>query len=271
VVIAQFTPRFIFENELATYGLPSPTQACEIMGLIDMASVAIDEYCGRIDGDGNGSLVYTTYTQRCLLQTRNRNLVEIPMKPVAVVTPDVSAALQAQAETSGASGNYWFTGVLPNTLTSFTKDLSGIIGCSGRYGYTRQDLSSGYPDLFATINPLTILALFGGPAPWIPVDVTQIDYDNRTGEAWIPVGLQLQRYSEILITYNSGFDPNRIHPLIKRVTSSLVKNAMAMGNATTALRGLTVAKSGVNYHLYGDLFDPTLDRMLTPFKNVRGI
>jgi hypothetical protein len=253
---------------LAQYGLPASGVQADIFSLVQMASVIVDIECGRVDGDGNGSLAYTTYVQRDLLQTRNRNLVLLNAKPIVGLTQQVSDDLTALASTG--TFNCYQTGFQVNTLNSFGGSmLSGIIGASGRYGYSRQDMSIAYPDLFAFINPLNLVTMFGGPAPWVPIDVTNTDYDPKTGEVWIPAGLQLQKYSEILITYNSGYDPRRIPFSIKFVTSSIVKNALAQGDATTALLSMSVSKGGVAYRMGPKLIDPTLDAMLQPYRTVR--
>jgi hypothetical protein len=267
--LAPFTPQYLDSSELAQYGIPLVAQQPDIMNLVRMASSILDEECGRIDGDGNGSLVYTTYIQRILLQTRNRNLIYLPMKPISPVDTATVTALQGLA-TSGL--NTTFTGVQANTIISgFTGQLSGLIAASGRYTYGRQDMSTGYPYAYQFINPLSLITLFGGPAPFIPLDVTQADYSAATGEVWIPAGLQLQQYSEVLIIYNSGFDPRFMPPVLKHVCASLVKNALAKGNATTAMTSLTLGRAGATATFQPQLIDPTLDRMLTPYRMVRGI
>ena len=116
--IGPFNPTYIFPVELQAFGLPTPAAQPDIMNL---------------------------------MQTRNRNLALLPIKPIVALTPDVVAALTAQA--SGAvSGNYYLTGALqPNTFTGPWGTLSGIVGASGRYGYTRQDMSVAYPDLRASV------------------------------------------------------------------------------------------------------------------------
>jgi hypothetical protein len=259
----------VLPSELTSYGLPSPVAQPDILNLIYLASSIIDEACGRIDGDGNGSLVFTTYTQRILMQTRNRNLALLPLKPIVPLTQDQIDNLAA----SGSNGtpNYYLTGALqPSVFLNPWGTLSGIVGASGRYGYTRQDMSIAYPDLFAFINPLNLVTMFGGPAPWVAVDVTNTDYDAKTGEVWIPAGLQLQRYSEILITYNSGYDPTCMPIGIKMACACLVKNAMAKGDGTTALTSMRLGRSGANMEFVpGSLIDPTVDALLTPYKVVR--
>lgn len=265
-MIGAFMPCYIFENELTAFGLPTPDVQGDIMNTVQFASSLLDGECGRIDGDGNGSLVYTTYTQRILLQTRNRNLVMLAAKPVVPLTPLAVSGLMAQA----TGTNFYYTGVQPNTVAGPTMALSGIIGASGRYGYTRQDMSIAYPDLFAFINPLNLVTMFGGPAPWVPIDITNTDYDPKTGEVCIPAGLQLQRYSEILIQYNSGWDPNNMPRIIKQVTAALVKNALARGDGTTGLMTLSMGRGGPNATFQrGGLLDPTLDAMIQPYRTVR--
>lgn len=264
---AQFAPRYLQLGELQSFGLPMDDEVPEIMNLVEMASLIIDEDCGRIDGDGNGSLVVTTWAHRCLLQTRGRNLVECPQKPMMAVTPALQAQLQASA-----SGTYntTYTGVQANVIVSNLNGmLSPIIGCSGRFGYGRQTYAAAYPDFGAFINPLTFLAVCGGPVPWVPIDVSMIDFDPLTGELWIPAGLILGQYSEVLLVYNSGFNPLRMPRMVKQVCASVLKNALASGNATTFLTGMSLAKSGANYSFGGSILDPRLSAMLSPFRNVR--
>ena len=267
-MIGPFYPCYIFESELSAYGLPTPDFVGDIMNLVQLASTIVDTECGRIDGDGNGSLVYTTYVQRLLLQTRNRNLLELPIKPIVGITQSQVNAMMAAASGS-PSGNYWYTGVQPSVFNAPNGSLSGIIGASGRYGYGRQDISLAYPDLFAMINPLNLVTMFGGPAPWVSIDVTQTDYDGKTGEVWIPAGLQLQKYSEVYVIYNSGYDPFNMPRTIKYVTAALVKNALAKGDGTTGLLSMNMGRGGPTVGMYSSLIDPTLDRLLTPYKNVR--
>jgi len=268
-----FMPCYILPEELSQFGLPCSGEQSDIVNLVQTASTLIDEACGRVDGDGNGSLVYTTYSQRLLVQVRNRNLVEIPMKPIAAVTPDTVTDLQNMAATGTYNGqpfNCWYAGDLqPNTQPAANGLLSGIVAASGRYGYTRQDLSLAYPDLFAFINPLNLVTMFGGPAPWFAIDITQTDYDSKSGECWPPAGLQLQKYSELALVYNSGFDPRKMPRGIKFATAMIVKNLLGKGGGTTGLLSVSMSRSGANVTMMPDVIDPTIDAMLAPFKNIR--
>lgn len=261
-----FTPQYILQEELTSFGLPGPDTAPDIISLVQMASALIDEACGRITNDGSGSLVYTTYTQRILLPGRSRNLIQCPMKPIVALSQDTITALQNAA--SGTINNC-YTGALANTIQNFTGSLSGIVGASGRYGYTRQDMQMSAPDLFAMINPLNLMTMFGGPAPFLPIDVSYIDYDMNTGEIWLPAGLQLQRYTEVILTYNSGYNPLQMPWQIKHVCAAVVKNAMAKGSGTTGMLTMTLRDSGFNATMSPLLLDATLHNMLTPFINVR--
>lgn len=270
----QFTPCYVLPEEFGLFGLPCSGTQPDIMPLVLTASMLIDEACGRIDGDGNGSLVFTTYTSRLLMQVRNRNLVEIPMKPLSSVTPATVADLQALAATgtyNGAPFNPYYAGDLQaNTQNNAAGWLSAFVWASGRYGYTRQDQSLAYPDLFAFINPLNLVTMFGGPAPWTPIDITNTDYDRKTGECWVPSGLQLQRYSEIWVQYNSGFDPRYMPRAIKYACVAIVKNLLAKGG-TTGQVSFSLARSGANLTMMPEVIDPTIDAMLGPFKNVRSV
>lgn len=136
--LGPFVPAYVLPNELTLYDLPAQSDYPSIMSLVNMASLLIDEECGRYDGDGNGSLVFTTYMQRLLLQTRNRNLVYLPMKPIVPVTASAIVNLTGLAATGA---NYYYTGVQPYVYNGPFGSASGILAASGRYGYTRQDMS----------------------------------------------------------------------------------------------------------------------------------
>lgn len=261
-----FSPCFVFANEYAQYGLPTSADQPDIDNLVQLASSMIDEFCGRTDGDGNGSLVYSTYIQRLNLQSPGRNLAYLPIKPIVAVSAAKVASLQAL---DAASGGFYYTGVLPNTILQLNGSLSGIIACSGRYGYTRRDQSAQYPDMQSIVNPLNLITLFGGPAPWIGIDITNSDYDLKTGEIWLPAGLQLTRYSEILITYNSGYDPGNMPKQIKLATSALVKNLMAKGSGTTGIKSQSLGRAGFNVVMTEDIIDPNIERLLRSFVVVR--
>jgi hypothetical protein len=261
-----FQPMFVFPSEYAYFGLPGTSDQPDIDNLVQMASSMIDEYCGRTDGDGNGSLVYTTYAERLLFQAPGRNLTLLPLKPVVALSVDTIASLQAL---DAASGGFYFTGVQPSIYTLANGQLSGIIACSGRYGYVRRDMSQTYPDLNALINPQNLISLFGGPPPWIPVDCTNIDYDAKTGEMWVPAGLQLQRYSEVIILYNSGYDPRNMPRLVKSATAALTKNLMAKGSGTTGITAQSLGRAAFSVTLSPDAIDTNIQMMLKSFKTVR--
>jgi len=281
--VQSFQPWYIWPNEYAQYGLPtSPLTASgaivpqpDIDNLVMLASITIDEHCGRIDGDGNGSLVYTTYQERLLFQAPGRNLTMLPIKPIVGITPATIASLQALDASSGSwSGmlgiNSYYTGCLPSiyTLVS-TGQLSGIVACSGWYGYVRRDQSQTYPDLNALINPQSLVSLFGGPPPWIAVDCTNLDYDAKTGQLWVPAGLQLQRYSEIWVTYNTGYDPRNMPKQIKLACAAIVKNLMAKGGGTTGMLSANLGRAAFNVTMTQDIIDLNVQRLLRSFVAVR--
>jgi hypothetical protein len=82
--------------------------------------------------------------------------------------------------------------------------------------------------------------------------------------------MQLQRYSEVLIVYNSGYDPNNMPIGVKMACAALVKNAMARGDGTTGLTSMSLGRSGANFGFGGgSLIDPTVQGLLTPYVSVR--
>lgn len=259
----QFTPCYLLESELSRYGLSSASCQPNIMQMVMTASMLIDEECGRLDNDGNGSLAFTTYAHKTYLSNRNRNLLQSPVKPlVAVSQGQISAATGALASITGglAGMNPFYTGVQANTQIGFDQMLSPIVGMSGRYGYPRQDFAVGYPDFFSVLNPLTLVSIFGGPAPWVPIDVGQVSLDKKTGEIWVPAGLQLQSYSELLIVYNTGFDPLNMHPTIKAATAMVVANMLQ--RPSTGITSINLKLSGLTTTYTQDLIDPVIKKML---------
>lgn len=180
----------------------------------------------------------------------------------------ISGSVQQILAASGAtdpSGNHWDTGFQANT--SFRSgNLSPIISAKGRYGYRRRGEAPIYPDATYGINPLQIAAMFGGPPEFTPINVSQIDFNSISGEIWIPAGLYLAQYSEVEVTYNSGFDPRNMPSTIKFVCSMLVKNILLRGCAT-GIKGYSGGgKMSVNFT--EELIDPTLDNWLRNYKTV---
>lgn len=280
-----FQPRFILPNELTMYGLPDHNRQPAILTLVDAASSLIDIHCGRIDGTGQGSLVYTTYMERLLMQSVNRNIVRLTFKPLVALSANVINLLAASANyvpvnkptgknTAGSQPllytNYFYTGCVPNTSPVSNvpgSTISPILGVSGRYSYGRRGSSQIYPDLNYGANILQIAAFFGGPPTWQNVDVSMGDFDTSTGEIFIPAGLYLGQYTEIVASYNSGFDPLNMPNAIKKACAMLVKNFLSRGGGTTGLRSITTSGTA-NVSFEPDLIDSTIASMLDPYKTV---
>src|ERR1017187_168666 len=178
-----FSPRFILPNELTSYGLPDANRQPNILAVVDAASISIDTHCGRLDSEGNGSLVYSTYMERLLMQSKNSNIVRCSFKPLVSVPPSVVNNLSASANNypvNPATGqpikavtsnpqmftNYFWTGVQPSTIAVTNvpgSTLSPFIGASGRYGgTTRGPNSFVWPDANYGVMPLMLAAFFGG-------------------------------------------------------------------------------------------------------------
>lgn len=282
-----FSPRFLLPEELTQYGLPDANRQPNILALVDMASTAIDIHCGRIDGNGNGSLVYSTYMERLQMQSPGRNITKVSFKPLYPVTQSTVNLLMASANntpTNPSSGqvlksvtnnplmfrNYFWTGVQANTTPISgvpESTISPILGCSGRYGYTRRSQWMIYPDLNYGINPLQIASFFGGPPNWTVINLSLSDFDPQTGEIWVPAGLYLSQYTEIVVIYNSGYHPLYMPMGIKQATAALTKNLLATGGGTTGLRRIS-AVGTPSIGMANELIDDFIDRILQPFKTV---
>jgi hypothetical protein len=265
-----YQPRFIDESDLIKYGLPDVTQVPDILTQVDRASTLIDEFCARADVDGQGSLAYTTYTERLFLPV-GRNIFRVSFRPLAVVSAATVAELAAsgsQVDNDGnpVSNNY-YTGVLPSGIQTQANTISPVISCSGRYGYARRGQQQTYPDLNYAANVLQIASFFGGPPAFTNIDVTQIDFDNRTGEMWVPAGLYLSQYTEVVISYNSGFDPRHMPPAIKHATASLVRNLLSRGGGATGLKSFQAGRIRADFT--DELIDVNIQNLLQAYRTVR--
>lgn len=259
-----FQPRFILESELSKFGLPDESQQPDIISLVERASTLIDEFCARPDVDGKGSLVWTTYVERLFLPV-GRNIFRVSFRPLATVTPSQVAQYAASGSNAGEP-NYFYTGVVANTQM-VGSTLTPLVSASGRYGYARRGQQQVYPDLNYAANVLQIASFFGGPPAFTNIDITMADFDNRTGECWIPAGLYLSQYTEVVISYNSGFDPLQMPNAIKHATASLVRNLLSRGGGATGLKGFSAGK--IRAEFTEDLIDVNLQNMLMAYRTVR--
>ncbi|SRR6266566_5239379 len=260
----QFQPRFLSEFELISYGLPDKTQQPDIITLVERASTLIDEHCARTDVDGQGSLVETTYTERLFLPV-GRNIFRVSFRPLITVSPETVARYAASGSVAGEP-NYFYTGVQANTV-SRGSTVTPLISASGRYGYARRGQQQVYPDLNYAANVLQIASFFGGPPQFTLIDISMADFDARTGEIWVPAGLYLSQYTEVVITYNAGFDPLRLPNAIKHATASLVRNLLARGGGATGLKGFGAGR--IRAEFTEDLIDKNLQEMLLAYRTVR--
>ena len=283
-----FRRYIILPNELTQYGLPDANRQNNMLSLVEAASVAIDAWCGRVDSEGNGSLVYSTYMERILMQARNRNIVRCSFKPLVAIpasvvnnlyasanTVPVNPATQQQIKTVTSNPllftNYFYTGCQPNTIAVTNvpgSTLSPFIGISGRYGATiRRSEYMIYPDLNYGANPIMIASMFGGPPAWVDVNIGMTDFDPQTGEIWVPAGIWASQYTEIVVIYNSGFDPLNMPRPIKTATAMLIRNYLSRGGGTTGLRSISSAGTA-NISFTPDLIDEYIQNVLLPFQNI---
>lgn len=260
-----YQPRFIDEEDLIKFGLPDVSQQPDILTVVDRASTIIDEFCARADVDGQGSLAWTTYRERLFLPV-GRNIFRVSFRPLAVVSASTVAQLAASGSVDGEPNNY-YTGVLPSPIVTMANVASPIISCSGRYGYARRGQQQVYPDLNYAANVLQIASYFGGPPQFTNIDVQSIDFDPRTGECWVPAGLYLSQYTEVLITYNSGFDPRAMPGAIKHATASLVRNLLSRGGGATGLKGFQAGR--IRAEFTDELVDINIQNMLQAYRTAR--
>jgi hypothetical protein len=261
-----YQSQFLATSELATFGLPDATQQPDIVTVVQRASTFIDEFCARADVDGQGSLVWTTYTER-LFTPVGRNIFRTSFRPLVAVDANTVSNLVTSGSMAGVT-NTFYTGVLPSTqYRAGTNTLSPIVSASGRYGYARRGQQQVYPDLNYAANVLQIASFFGGPPQFTAIDVTSCDFDPRTGEIWVPAGLYLSQYTEVALTYTSGFNPFAMPQAIKHATASLVRNLLSRGGGATGLKGFGAGR--IRAEFTDDLIDANIANMLQAYRTAR--
>jgi hypothetical protein len=189
--------------------------------------------------------------------------VRISYRPMVALSESTRSALEASG-TNVPTPNSWYTGFAANTHY-FRGNLSPIISCSGHFGFPRRSAVGSYaPQMYpAGTDLMTISTLFGGPSIWTSIPVEEIEFDERTGELHLSVGLY--PVNEIEVIYNSGFDPRRMPRAVKFACASVVKNFLAKGG--TGVRSLSGA-GGVNVTMDEKLIDDNIDIYLRNYKTV---
>src|SRR5882724_2333861 len=77
-----------------------------------------------------------------------------------------------------------------------------LLSAQGRYSYGRRDrrtLNSINYDYVAA------LAVFGSPPAWMNLDINQVEVLPASGEVFLPTGFFLVNYSQVRLSYLSGF------------------------------------------------------------------
>lgn len=260
--MTDFQPRFLLDAEIASFDLPSTSQLPNIMTIVDASSTLIDSECGRVDATGAGSLVYTTYAERINL-VETRNIFRTAYAPLVSLDATTQAALSGL---NAISGNHFYTGFIPNTSLRLDGNLSAFVGISGRYSYGRKSSQNVFPDSQYAANILQVAGFFGGPPQFVPIDVTLTDYYDLVGEVWVPAGLMMVSYTEVMVLYNSGYDPRNMPKGIKHATAAVSKNFIARAGGITSVQSYSAGK--VHTQMTPDLIDPTVKKWLAPFIKV---
>jgi hypothetical protein len=265
-----FQPVYIFPSELGMFGLPLASADSLIMDKVMQASTAIDVYCQKADSTGYGSLVYSTYTERVLLKRNgNPNVFRLTWRPLVGVSGAYISALEASGAIASLSGSTqpFDNDAMPSTalrLNTTSNEFCSILALSGRYGVTRND------DLFGGLIPLVSpqamsQAIFAGPPIWYAIDPTMCEYDLRRGDVWAPAGLYWTRFSEIEVTYTSGFDPCNMPRNIKQATANVVKNMLT--KPIPGVKSASFSDAAMNLSYSATYMDPWTQSLLAPFVN----
>lgn len=137
-----------------------------------------------------------------------------------------------------------------------------IIGAAGRYSVGRRDrLSLNQINLDAEASTL----VSGSPPAWHEIDTNNIDVNRATGEIWLPSGILLVNYNEVMLKYTSGFAqmPDRIIAAL----INIVNDVSAKGSSDRTFYSVgkvqrTFSKGGFVSQTTYDLLEPFVVRSL---------
>ena len=111
----------------------------------------------------------------------------------------------------------------PITRTSRTP-IANMPAGTGRYGYQRR--GDDYGTSVDTFNLLAVMSTFGGPPAWEVFIPDSNNLNPDTGEVWIPAGILLSYYTDVRMSYVSGFTYDSLPGAIKIATAQLVGAVM---------------------------------------------
>ena len=115
-----------------------------------------------------------------------------------------------------------------------------IISAVGTYRYGRRSSQFGR----SASNDQDLLAMtqvFGGAPPWVPFDVSMVDFDPISGEVWVPAGGLMSNYSDVRLFYVAGFSQTNIPAAIKSATAAAITAGL---NSADLAGGLKSARAG---------------------------
>lgn len=253
------------DGEENLYGLPSPLPSGaseQASAIVDMELKRPEGIVYTVDKNGNpafmralipsftyvlggaiapGTNVTVTVTpgvrqdligEVLILEKENPDALE------AVVVSAVSGTNQitlAKVQFNHASGTKADTGMIiteernlpaKRSIARYSRfPCASILSLMGRYGYGRRtDQISG---MFQDANILASVQVFGGPAQWSVIDITQTSWSDATGEIWVPAGQLLAYYSDVKIRYVAGF-PTAPDNIV-RATAQVAQNIISSG------------------------------------------
>lgn len=116
-----------------------------------------------------------------------------------------------------------------------------VVGGTGRYGYGRRGDAASYD--MDTFNLLASLNKFGGPPAWEiwPANVAA-GIDAATGQLWVPAGVMLAYYTEVIVRYVAGFQYANLPAGVKLACAQLITalaNDPGVGNYSSVAAGDT--------------------------------
>lgn len=140
--------------------------------------------------------------------------------------------------------------------------LQRILGGIGRYAYPRRgDQSATNTDDF---NLLAVYSQFGGPPAWEIFNPASCDFDQRTGQLWIPAGIMLAYYTEVRVRYVAGFSQANLPGEIKMACAKTILaliNDPNLGPAKSYRAGDTAVTKFSDSMLSGDV-----TQLLNPYR-----
>jgi hypothetical protein len=138
-----------------------------------------------------------------------------------------------------------------------------LVSAVGRVGYSRRGDSQGAlsPQAYGIV---TSVSQFGGAPLWQIINVGVSDIELDKNQVWTPMGVLMTPYSEVRMSYISGFPIEGLPFAIKRATANIAK-AVSESPASSSVSVFKAGEVQMERFL-STIIDDDMRAMLAPYR-----